>query len=77
MHPTIPRAVLALALCIGTAACAGDNPAALPAPGDAQFNTGVTFGSGGRASTTSETENTTAADSGSTARGGVTFGSGG
>jgi hypothetical protein len=39
----------------------------------------VTFGSGGRSSTGTENNTTTAADSGSTAinRGGVTFGSGG
>lgn len=90
MHPMIRRAVPALALWIGAAACAGDNPAAVPAPANPQFETGVTFGSGGRASTTeSDTttqggvgslgsgNDTTAVDSESTAEGGVTFGSGG
>ena len=77
MNAMLRRAALGLALLFGSAACAGDTPAGVTAPSDAIFDEGgVTFGSGGRAST-SDTENTAAADSGSTARGGVTFGSGG
>lgn len=76
MYARFRCAAVAFALFLGTAACVGDNPAGTTAPSDPNYDGGVTFGSGGRAST-SGTENTTAADSGSTARGGVTFGSGG
>jgi hypothetical protein len=62
---------------VGTAGCSGDAPTGATVPPSApQYDGGATFGSGNFVGTTSP-ENTTAADSGSAARGGgATFGSG-
>jgi len=60
------------------AGCAGGTPTGVQAFPDAQYDTGVGFGSGNRTTSVGAPEvNTTAADSGSTAgRTGVGFGSG-
>ncbi|HST58406.1 MAG TPA: hypothetical protein VLK84_06960 [Longimicrobium sp.] len=62
---------------VGATACSGDAPTgATVAPSAPQYDGGATFGSGNFVGT-STPENTTAADSGSAARGGgATFGSG-
>lgn len=80
MPRLIRCSAIAAALCVMSGACSGENPAGTAlAPSAPRLDGGVTFGSGGRTSTETENNTTTAADSGSTAtnRGGVTFGSGG
>ncbi|HEX8319587.1 hypothetical protein [Longimicrobium sp.] len=90
MQTAIRRTLAATVIAVSAAAavgCKGEHPTqATVRPASESFNGGATFGSGNRttddttttttAETTSVVENTTAADTGSAARGGATFGSG-
>ena len=71
-RPNITAAIVASVL---TGACSSENPASMAeAPSAPRLDGGATVGSG---SATQGTENTeTATDTGSTARGGLFFGSG-
>lgn len=78
MHAVIRCSAAAVALVATLTACSGGaNPTIPSADASAANLDGVTLGSGGRATSETTQQTTTAADSGSTAgRGGVTLGSG-
>lgn len=76
IHSRFRLVAAALAVSVLTGACTSENPAAVTPPAAPMLDGGVTFGSGSRDGTLGGGESTTtAADSGSTARG-VTLGSG-
>ncbi len=71
----ITRALIPAALlCAALAACTSESPAGIE-PGEASYDSGMTFGSGNREGqdTTSTTQSTSTSTEGS---GGMTFGSG-